>query len=388
MKKIWPFAFYFCQYAGVAFMLPFVVLYYQKLGFTGAQIGLLAGLSPLITLFSAPFWTGLADATHKHRLILSITLFGGCITIFAYPFFSTFIIILFIVLLSSMLLAPLSALADSATVAMLGEEKNLYGRLRLGGTIGFALAAPIAGWLVQEKGLQMAFWGCAILYFLALLFSQKFVQNSKKLVLSGKISLLVGIKILIKSPIWLLFFIAALGGGFAMSSSSNYFLSYLKELGAGESTMGLALSLGTICEIPVLFFGNRLLNYFKPFRMFLLTLFIASIRLILFSLASSSNQALLIQILNGFTFPAMWMAGVAFVGENAPDGMGATTQGLFGAMVFGIGTSIGGFLGGNLLGIVGAREMFFIFGFSTLIIVTFVWLISNKLEINFASRNS
>ena len=75
MRKIWPFSLSFLQFAGVAFTMPFLVLYYQDLGFNGAQIGLLVGLAPLITLVSTPFWTGLADASHRHRFYMGIALF-------------------------------------------------------------------------------------------------------------------------------------------------------------------------------------------------------------------------------------------------------------------------------------------------------------------------
>jgi hypothetical protein len=50
MKKIWPFTFYFLYFAAIASLLPFFVLFYQGLGFNGAQIGLLTGVPPLITL--------------------------------------------------------------------------------------------------------------------------------------------------------------------------------------------------------------------------------------------------------------------------------------------------------------------------------------------------
>jgi len=56
MKKIWPFSFYFLYFAALSSFMPFLVLYYQDLKFTGAQIGLLTGIPPLITLFAAPLW--------------------------------------------------------------------------------------------------------------------------------------------------------------------------------------------------------------------------------------------------------------------------------------------------------------------------------------------
>lgn len=370
MKKIWPFTFYFWQFAAVAFMAPFIVLYYQRLGFNGTQIGLLTGIAPLITLFSAPLWASYADASHRHRLVLSLTLLGGALAISAYPLLAAFLPVLLIVIVSSTFLAPISALSDSATMAMLGAEKAMYGRVRLGGTLGFALAAPVAGWLVQNYGIRWAFWGGALMYLLAFITSQKFVHPSA--VAQVGASLAAARSALMKKPRWLLFLGAALGGGVAMAISNSYFFPYMKEIGANETTMSLALTVGTICEVPVMFFGNHLLKWLKAYPLFILTLVITGLRLVLFSIAGSPTQALFIQLLNGLTFPAMWMAGVAYADEHAPAGMSATAQGIFGAVVFGIGTAIGGFLGGILLVSQGARMMCLVFGlfmFATIAIV-------------------
>jgi PPP family 3-phenylpropionic acid transporter len=73
-KLVWPFSFYFLYFAGVASFGPYRVLYYQSLSFTGAQIGLLVGITPLITLVSLPLMTGLADRTNRHALITSLSL--------------------------------------------------------------------------------------------------------------------------------------------------------------------------------------------------------------------------------------------------------------------------------------------------------------------------
>ena len=67
LRKTWPFTFNVFLYAGFAFAWPFMVLYYQSLGFSGAQIGVLTGITPLITLLSTPFWTSLADSSGRYR---------------------------------------------------------------------------------------------------------------------------------------------------------------------------------------------------------------------------------------------------------------------------------------------------------------------------------
>ncbi len=360
-------------------MMPFMVLFYQQQGFSGGQIGFLTGLAPLITLFCAPLWTGVADATRRHRLVMGISLVGGSLAVFFIPLFAAFIPILLIGILSNIFLAPVSSLADSATMSMLADEKDMYGRLRLGGTIGFAIAAPISGQLVQSFGLKMAFWGCAVMYFLAYLTSQKFVYFSGQVFTKQKTSLAGGIRVMSRNPRWLLFLTGALVGGFAMAVTNNYFFSYMKELGAKEATMGLALTLGTVCEVPVMFFGNRLLKYFKAYPLFILALVITGIRLLLFSIASSPTQAMIFQLLNGLAFPAMWMAGVSYVDENAPAGMSATAQGIFGATVFGVGTALGGFVGGAVLESLGARGLCLVFGAITLLVVAIILLVGRLL---------
>src|SRR5574341_801277 len=74
MKKIWPFSFYLLYFGAGACVFPYFVLYYQSLGFTGAQIGLLSAISPFISLAGAPFWTGIADTTHRHKLVMSLAI--------------------------------------------------------------------------------------------------------------------------------------------------------------------------------------------------------------------------------------------------------------------------------------------------------------------------
>jgi hypothetical protein len=49
---------------------------------TGTQIGLLTGITPLVTFFSAPFWTGLADAKRQHRLIMSFSILIAAMALF------------------------------------------------------------------------------------------------------------------------------------------------------------------------------------------------------------------------------------------------------------------------------------------------------------------
>ena len=226
------------------------------------------------------------------------------------------------------------------------------------------MAAAVAGVVIQKHGLKLAFWGCAALLLLTLFISQKLMYNPLRV--SG--STRQNVRALLTNSRWLLFLAMGLAGGFALAATNTYFFPYLKELGADEATMGFALTLGTVSEMPVFFFGHRLLQRFKTQGLLRLAMIITGLRLLAFAAASTPQLALMIQLLNGLTFPAMWVAGVAYADEHAPVGLSASAQGMFSAMVMGFGAAVGGFVGGPLLESQGGRG-FSLGGTTTMLIV-------------------
>jgi PPP family 3-phenylpropionic acid transporter len=375
MRKLWPFTFNFLLYACTAFVSPFMVLYYQGLGFTGTQIGLLTGMSPLIVFFSAPLWTGLADATRRHRLLMSLGMLGGVITLSLYPFLKAFVPVVCTAALLNIFVAPITPFADSATLFMLADEKALYGRIRLGGTIGYGLAAAIAGLLVQSYGLRWAFWGSATLFFLGFIVSQKFVYSQVQADHAAR----GRVRTLLANPRWRLLLTLAFASGAGLAATGSYFFPYMKELGASASTMGLALTVGTVTEVPLLFFANRLLQRFKAYGLLMLAMVVTGLRMCLFALCATPGAVLLIQLLNGLTLPVMWVAAVSYADAHAPPGMKTTAQGLLSAMVEGFGMAVGAMVGGLLLPGIGGRGLYAVFGTAVLAITALVALLHRRL---------
>jgi PPP family 3-phenylpropionic acid transporter len=363
MKKIWPFTFYFLFFSAFASLLPFLVLFYQGLGFSGAQIGVLTGVPPLITLFGAPFGTGLADSTRRHKLIMSVSLIAAIIIVLLLPSFTSFAVIFMLIALFNIFISPVGSLTDSATISMLGEQKAMYGRIRLGGTLGWGLFAPVAGALVLKYGLNIAFSVFAGIMFLNLLVSQKFSFGKPE----GDASDHGGIRALMTNRRWVIFLLFALLGGVGAFSAASYLYPYMAELGADSRQMGVALTIATITEIPVFFFGNRLVKRFGSYGLFMIALVLVGIRSLLYAVASTTFMVWAVQIFGGMIFPAMWLAGVSYADENAPAGLKSTAQGLFGAVMFGFGSAVSGFVGGILLESIGGRGMFLVFGMIILI---------------------
>ena len=363
MKKIWPFTFYFVYFAGMSALMPFFVLFYQGLGFSGAQIGLLTGIPPLITLVASPFWTGVADSRHWHKWIMGLGIGVSALAIFLMQSFTSFVIIFALIILFNLFFSPVPALADSATMNMLGEERAMYGRIRLGGTLGWGLFAPIAGALVEDYGLKIAFWIFSGLMLVNLLISQKFVHGSHEQAEPKQ----GGIRILLTNRRWLNFLFLAFLGGIGSFSAAVYLFPYMAELGASESTMGIGLTLSTLTEIPIFFFGHRLVKRFSSYGLLIMALVMMGVRSLLFAAANTTSLVLIVQGFGGMLFPAMWLAGVSYADENAPAGLKSSAQGLLGAMSFGVGAAFSGFISGLLLESIGGRGMFLVLG--TIILV-------------------
>jgi PPP family 3-phenylpropionic acid transporter len=361
MRKIWPFSFYFIYYAALAMFMPFIVLFYQEIEFSGPQIAILTGLPPLITLFAAPFLTNVADSRGRHRLVMSLGIVMAAVCTLLLQYMDLFAAVLLTVIISYFFFSPVASLSDSATMAMLGKDRAMYGRVRMGGTIGWGVFALIAGLLVDRYGLTVAFWGFALLMLVNLFVAQKLVHDDSKVSQSQSLTN-GGIRFFLTSRRWQLFLFSAFLGGLGASSVASFLSPYMAEMGANKALMGLAITLATMTELPVFFFGNRLVKRFTSQGLFLIALVMMGIRSVLLAVVSTPLAVLGVQTLGGMIFPAMWLAGVAYADEHAPAGLKSTAQGLFGAMSFGFGSAVGGFLGGLLLGSVGGRGMYLVFG--------------------------
>ncbi len=114
-------------------------------------------------------------------------------------------------------------------------------------------------------------------------------------------------------------------------------------------------------------FANRILARLGARGMLTLAVAATGVRLLMYAAFTAPLTVLLLQLVNGLTFPMYWIAGVAYASERAPAGMQASAQGLFGAATTGVGAALGGLLGGILIAAVGGQAMYAIFGVIVLV---------------------
>jgi PPP family 3-phenylpropionic acid transporter len=367
-------AFYFFIFAAVAFLAPFLTIYYEQLGLTGRQIGVLAAIPSLVTFFSAPIFGAISDITQRHKQILGVTIILAAGMVFLLSFLKSFLSLIPGVIFYAFFFAPALPLIDRSVIEVLGSRRDQYGKQRLWGAVGWGLLAPVSGYVVEVGGLKWAFYGAAILYLFLFLISQLTPVQQVR-IQGGYWS---GVKGLFLNRQVILFFGVMLVGGMGLATVHHYLFLYLSHLGARPVTMGSALTVATVSELLVMYFADRLLKSWKARGLILIGLGMLIFRLVGYAFAPSPQIALLFQLLHGPTFAAIWMAGVAYVAEIAPSGLGNTAQGLFTGVVMGLGSASGAFLGGFLYQSRGFSQMYlFASGLVCLALVIF-WLASKK----------
>ncbi|MFC2026113.1 MFS transporter [Chloroflexota bacterium] len=347
-------SFYFFYHAAVASLLPFLVIFYDQLGLSGSQIGFLVGIPPLMYLIGAPIWGGLADATQKHKPILVLAITGTLVLV---PFLlniSLFLILIPVIAAFAFFLAPIMPLVDNSVMDMLGELKIQYGKQRLWGAVGWGIAGPITGWLIDRSGIQWAFYCYLLLMFLGLIIALYLPIGNVSI--GGKFW--QEFRLLLSNRQWLLFLVMVFIGSLGISIGSNFIFLYLDDLGASKTLMGLCLTFNTLGEIPFLYYSDRFLRKWGARGLLILALLTSSIRAFAYSLIKIPWLVLPIQLLHGPSYAALWVAGVTYADEVSPPGLGATAQGLFAAVFMGFSYAIGAFIGGYLYENAGPVAMF------------------------------
>jgi PPP family 3-phenylpropionic acid transporter len=350
----WSKAFYFCFFAAGAALMPFLVLYYEGLGLSGRQIGFLAGISPLISLVGAPLWGALADITRQHKRIWMIAVAGAITMVLVLSQVSFFILMIPVVIVYAFFASPIIPLADNAVMALLADRKDQYGRQRIWGAIGWGIAGPLIGQLMDARGLHWSFWGYAGIMFVGLLIVQKIPFNQTY----KTVPFWSGARLLLTNHAWLLFLFLVFVGGAGQAVIHNYLFLYMNELGASKTMMGISLAVATLSELPMFFFADKLLARWSAKGLFVFATFMYVLRAMTLSLISDPGMILLTQFFHGLTFSGMLVAGVSYASEIAPAGLGATAQGLFNGIFMGIASATGAVLGGALYQDFGGAVMY------------------------------
>lgn len=355
-SRLWvTWLLFFFQFAGVGIYFTYLNIYYRNAGLSGTQIGLINMVTALIGVVGAVVWGNLADRTGQQRLLLALGGVGGMIAAQFIPLVHTFGAFLALGSLGSLMSSSLWTLLDSTTLVMLGERRNDYGRYRLGGSIGYILAAGSSGFLFDRLGLRLMFpaYGLIMAIFsaIALLLPVMPVRREAH---SNRM-----IGEMIRQPAWLLFAGCIFLVWVAYNAAMTFLGVSLQAMGANQSLIGIATVVGAIVEAPFMLFSGKFLHRFGPVRLLVVAMILMTIRYFLLGLIPSPVWAIPINLLNGPAYVFFWNSAVTYANKLAPPGLSGTAQGLLNSIT-NLAGMLSAILAGALFDLVGPSMLFWV----------------------------
>jgi PPP family 3-phenylpropionic acid transporter len=311
--------------------LPFWPVWLADKGITAAEIGILLSLSGWTKIVGNPLIAQIADRRGDLRAVLIAAAVASLATFALFGVTEGFWPFLVVTTISSIGISVLTPLSDSLTMRMVATHGIDYGRVRLWGSVSFILAGLAAGWLIAGRSPSIVLallLGCLALTVL----STVTLPAARGPV--GTVSLAAWLQLL-RDRRLLLFILAA---GFIQSSHAMlYGFGSLRWLEAGysEDAVGLLWAIGVVAEVILFAFGAILVRQLGPVGLLLLGGVAGMLRWVLFALFTSLPVLVLIQLLHALTFAATHLAAVYFLVRQAPAGLAATAQGLYGAIAWG-----------------------------------------------------
>ncbi|MDH7500862.1 MAG: MFS transporter, partial [candidate division NC10 bacterium] len=250
--------------------------------------------------------------------------------------------------------SPLIPLLNAFTLQYGKERKIDFARFRVWGSLGYILAAIVLGKLIDLTSSRMVLYGMLVSLGLCGLswgrgvswkgegFEGFWREFGRAL---GEKRLLTFL--LVGHLTWM-----------SWSAYSNFFTIHLENLGISKGAAGWAWALGVVGEVVLMFGWRRIGSRFLPQDLLKAGLILVAARWFLYSLVRSTLAILSVQLLHGVTFALFYLASMAILDEMSPPGLRATSQGMYSAFTFGLGSFLGGLGSGFLFDRFGMALLF------------------------------
>ena len=347
MIRFWFKLFYAIKFVGVGMFAPYVAMYFIRKDLTNLQAGSLVALVSFVGFVAQPIWGIISDKYNVTRLLVTISCWTTSVIVLTYTLTDKFEYLIIIVTLFSIMRSPLHA--NVAALALhhldLKGVREEYGKFRMWGSIGFIIATIISGGLFFEDNLTTAiyvFSGCLILLgFISLKLPDRGISST--------VQWRDSIALITNSQLLRIFLLGIICVGITLGIADQYLVVYLDEINASAWIVGLTVAITAFPEIPIMSYAEKFIRKWGLRITYVVGLSALPIRWLLNMLVTDPNIALPVQALHGIAMSALLAVGTIFVDNILPKRLRASGQALYLSSLYGLGPSIGLFLGGLLM---------------------------------------
>ncbi|MFC0560445.1 MFS transporter [Halalkalibacter alkalisediminis] len=355
-------AYLFFAHSTITIINGYIPVFFKEQGLNGSQVGMLMAIGPFATILGQPMWGYLSDKYQSIKKMILVALIGVVLTVTAFIFVHSYFAYLLIMFSLFFFISPTTALGDSLSQKTAIQKSISFGRIRLWGSLGFAVTSLVVGYVLTAVGIEYIMFPMLFMSLIAFIVALtiKDVPGVNK-----PVTVIDALKLGI-NPSLLLFFLFILFISVPHRANDIYLGLYVVELGGPEAMIGWAWFIGVTAEAGIFAMGAFFLKRWSSLSLIVLAGCFYTVRWVLMGFILDPWFILPLQILHGLTFGIFYLAAFQYINKLIPEHLQATGHVLFITVIFGVAGIIGSLLGGNIIELTSISTLYFILGGSAL----------------------
>ncbi len=358
---------YFFYFGVLGILLPYFNLYCYHLGFSGFQIGVLSSARTLATIIFPLLWGMLADHWKIRKPIFVFCQFVSTAIWAFYLLTTDFHWMLLITICYGIFYAPLISFLEAFAMAILGDAKKDYGRIRVWGSISFIAMVILIGRVIEIFPIRII-----LLLILAGSLCQALLSirlhdpDARQMKRFRADAFRVNLHVFYNRRV-MVFLTAAFLMLLSHGAYYGFFSIHLEALGYERSFIGIAWALAALAEILVMLRSETIFKRFSLETVFFCSFLVAAFRWLFLFQVTGPVLIMISQLLHAVTYGAFHVTSILYMDQLTPEDAKTFGQALNNAVTYGFGMMVGFFLNGYLYEIIGLRYLFLISALAALL---------------------
>jgi MFS family permease len=349
----------------------------QKLWFLFSEQSLILSAFPIAAIVGMFFSNQYADRHFAAERFLAFSHLVGGVAIFSLAFTTSFWPFFLLMLVHCLLYVPTNSIANSIAFANIKDPQKEFGLVRVGGTIGWILAAwpftfilvdwdkvratqthGVVDWLgtvlgsglsgpALQHGTRWTFIVAGICSLVLAVYSLTLPHTPPKKIETGadRFAWLEAFKLL-KQPFVLVLWLVTFVDAFVLYTYFNWtgtFLATKPEangVGIPGNWIMPVMSLGQIAEMLTMFILGATLKRLGWRTTMAIGILGHAARFAIYAFAPQAFPVIVIQLVHGICYAFFFATVYIFADEYFPKDVRASAQGLFNMMVLGVGALV------------------------------------------------
>ena len=360
--------------------LPLIFGYLPSLGFSTLEQSLILNAFPIAAIVGMFFSNQFADRNFAAERFLAVSHLIGGISILSLAFVTSFWPFFLLMLVHCLLYVPTISITNSIAFSHMKDAQKEFGIVRMGGTIGWILAAwpftfilvdwakvdaahpqGLVAWLgtvlssgltgeALQHGTKWTFIVAGIASLVLAVFSLSLPHTPPRRVEHGaeKLAWLEAGKLL-AIPFILVLWLVTLVDATVHNLYFNWTGRFLGSVGIPGNWIMPVMSIGQIAEILTMLVLGATLKALGWRTTMIIGITGHAVRFAVYAFFPEPGAVIAVQILHGICYAFFFATVYIFVDEFFPKDARASAQGLFNLMILGLGPLVANQIGPKLI---------------------------------------